>query len=103
MILTEPQTRHDVRVFSIRSLTEVLIKVGLNYLNFHGSEHQARLPSGMKAVWILEYMAAKFEKPVEAKRPALVARFPARRGHGSRRSSRRLSCLPHLPDGIEMP
>merc|ERR1719446_855181 len=102
MLMAPPKTRHDVRVFSIRSFMEVLMKVGLNYLNFHGTDHQARLPSGTKAIWIIEYIAAKFEQLVETKRPALVARFPAKQGNANRSredrmKERRFSCLPSPP------
>merc|ERR550537_1089380 len=57
-------TQRDARVFNAHSLLECIMKIGFAYLNFHGTDAQAILPSWQKALWTVSYLEKRFEKKV---------------------------------------
>jgi Ca2+-binding EF-hand superfamily protein len=61
-VVKKANQRRDVRVFGPSAFLEAIMKIGLNYLNFHGSDTQARLHSSQKVLWTIGYVAVRFEK-----------------------------------------
>jgi len=85
----------EVRVFSVPAFMEVLCKMGINYLNLHGSDEQAKMSSGLKVIWTVSYLAAKFNAKVGSQRDKVMAErakwrpkdLPAEMSTGFRRGS----------------
>mmetsp|Transcript_15522 Transcript_15522/g.35505 ORF Transcript_15522/g.35505 Transcript_15522/m.35505 type:complete len:1222 (-) Transcript_15522:45-3710(-) len=65
-------------IFGVKAFTESLLKVGLGYLTFHGTESQAALPPHLKVAWLLGCLNLSFTGHVEQRQ---------QRGRMRRRSS----------------
>jgi hypothetical protein len=50
------------RIFGRRAFVEVLLKIALVHLSFHGTAHQAEQTSLFKAVWLMLYMHSHFQR-----------------------------------------
>merc|ERR1719331_1292959 len=77
VMLQPPMTRRDIRVFCVPTFVEACLKIGLNFLNFHATDAQSRLPTSMKVLWLISFISSRFEKNV-LKRPEMIGEFYAK-------------------------
>jgi len=74
-ITQQAEYEESIRVFCVPSFMETILRIGVNYLNFHGTDAQSKLSTGLKVLWTIEYIASRFETYVKDKRPGLVEQF----------------------------
>merc|ERR1719487_1683278 len=77
-IIAPPKTHHDVRVFGLPAFIEATLKLGLNYLNYHGSDAQSQMPTGLKIMWTISYLSTRFNSCVQSRRLPLMSEFADR-------------------------
>ena len=70
-----PKLIRDVRVFCIPAFIEVIMKIGFYYQNNHSEDGLAALPAGLKALWMVSYLATRFETIVANQRLSMLKSF----------------------------